>query len=361
VSASGGPSPGERPAWWPQDDPWPPPDRSTGFPKVLRRLLFLGLGFVVLVIVLSMVAGFFFAERDDRGGPPPFVGLFFLLIIGAAFLFAGRMARRFGNPIGQVMSGLDQLAAGRYDMRVQPSGPPPVRALGEALNTTAARLEAAEEQRRSLVADIAHEVRTPLAVIRGNAEGMLDGVYTMDRDRLATIVDEVEVITRLVEDLNTLSSAESGVLPIHREDADLAEMLRDVAESFKTEAAAKGVTLTVATEPGVAEVDALRIRQVLENLLTNALRHTNAGGEVRLESRSADGALEVSVADTGSGIKPEELGGIFERYRKGPDSTGSGLGLAIAKRLVEAHGGTIRASSTVGKGTIISFSLPRGT
>lgn len=350
-----------RPPWWPEGDPWPPPDRGGGGAKLLRRLLFVGLGLLVVVIVLSMIAGFVFADRGgDRGGPPPFVGIIFLLFIVAVFVFAGRAFRRFSSPLGQVMNGLDQLAAGRYDTRVAPSGPRPVRALGESLNVTAARLEAAEEQRRNLVADIAHEVRTPLSVIRGNAEGMRDGLYATDEARLGAIIDEVDVISRLVEDLNTLSSADAGVLRIHRETTDLGELMREVASSFEAQAVTNGVKIRVTPQPEVvAEVDPQRVRQVLENLLTNSLRHTAAGGEISLELREADTRVEMSVSDTGAGIAPEDLEHIFERYRKGPDSAGSGLGLAIARRLAEAHGGTIRAASVVGQGTTITMSLPK--
>jgi signal transduction histidine kinase len=220
-------------------------------------------------------------------------------------------------------------------------------------------LEAAEDQRRNLMADIAHEVRTPLSVIRGNAEGMRDGIYPVDAARLGAIIDEVEIITRLVADLNTLSSAEAGMLRIHREPTDLAALLREIASSFEADTEGKEVELSVIAEnPTVLEVDPQRIRQVVENLLANSLRHTPAGGTVRLELRRADHEVEVCVADTGSGIPPEDLEHIFERYRKGSDSAGSGLGLAIVKRLVEAHGGTVNAASSVGEGTTICLLLP---
>ena len=350
--------PRARPPWWPADESWPPAARASGAPRFIRRILFFAFAFFVVVTALSVVSGLFFA---DRHGPPPLWGLFWIALIGAALVFAGRFTRAFSNPLGEVLGALDRLAEGDYSVRVEPGGPPPMRALGDALNTTAMRLAASEEQRRDFVADIAHEVRTPLAIIRGNVEGVLDGIYQPDGPRLERILDEVGVITRLVEDLGTLSSVEAGVLRLHRAPTDVSALAADVAASFDAQAAAAGVSISVAADEasGPHEIDDHRVRQVLENLVSNAIRHTDAGGAVRLRLWEEGDWLRIDVSDTGSGISAEELPHIFDRYSKAPGSSGSGLGLAIARRLTEAHGGSITAASAPGEGTTISLSLPR--
>lgn len=297
-------------------------------------------------------------HRGDR--PWPFGGFFFLLLLGFLVFAVTRGARRFTGPMDNVAAGLDQLATGDYSARVDADVPPPMRSLAESFNVTAARLQGAEEQRRALVADVAHEVRNPLAVIRGNVEGMLDGIYTPDRARLNGVLEEVNVIARLIEDLSTLSSAEAGVLQLHPERTDLLSLLRDVSAASGAQAALNARTITVEGESVTAAIDPARVRQVLENLLANALRHTPAGGRMILRLQAGKDVATISVSDTGPGIPADQLPHVFERYRKAPDSTGSGLGLAIAKRLVEAHGGTIFARNEAGGGATISFTLPRG-
>src|SRR5829696_3530428 len=204
----------------------------------------------------------------------------------------------------------------------------------------AARLEADEHQRRTLLADVTHELRTPLAVVRGNVEAILDGIHPADEPHLGAILDETRVLDRLIEDLRTLALSEAGALSLHREPTDVSIL-----------AAAAGVELVTATDDDVPplELDPVRIREVLGNLVANALRHTPSGGRVEIEARArgagADTALELVVRDTGTGIDAELLPHVFERFSRGSASAGSGLGLAIARSLVELHGGTIAASA----------------
>jgi signal transduction histidine kinase len=236
----------------------------------------------------------------------------------------------------------------------------------------AQRLEANEAQRRSLLADVAHELRTPLSVIRGNLEGVLDGLYPADQAHLGPVLEETAVMARLLDDLQTLSTAEAGVLRLHRERVAPASLATDAVTAFRARAEEAGVTLRWHAAGGVPDldVDPLRIGQVLANLLSNAVRHTPPGGSVTLSvepaaaagavAGAAAGAVAFAVADTGPGIDARELPHVFDRFVKSVDSGGAGLGLAIAKSLVEAHGGSIGAESAPGRGTTMRFLLPAG-
>jgi len=209
--------------------------------------------------------------------------------------------------------------------------------------------------RRQLMADVAHELRTPVAILQGRIEGMLDGVYDRDDARLAELLEETRHLGRLVEDVGTIANAEAGALDLKKERIDLAELIRDAAESVP------GTTspIEVHVDPlSPITVDPLRIREVLLNLLSNALRHTPPGGVVAIRASRQPKQVTIRVTDTGSGIAPEELPRIFERFHKGSDSRGSGLGLAISRDLVRAHGGDIRVESLLGRGTTVEVTLP---
>ena len=234
----------------------------------------------------------------------------------------------------------------------------------------------ADELRRNLTADVAHELRTPLSVIRGKLEGVLDGVYPATPEHLDPVLEEAKLLTHLVEDLRLLALAEAGQLALDRRAMDVGDLLRDAHVNFGPQAADRGVTLALDLPADLPRVTAdwRRVSQVLGNLLTNALRHTSQGGCVTLSAadvspagaEAEEGRVEVTVADTGTGIPPEELPYIFERFWRGEKSRsraagGTGLGLAIARQLVEMHGGTIRVESTPGRGSKFSFTLPVGT
>jgi signal transduction histidine kinase len=202
--------------------------------------------------------------------------------------------------------------------------------------------------RRQLMADVAHELRTPLAILQGRVEGLIDGVYPRDDAHLEELLGETRHLSRLVEDLRTIANAEAGALDLRKERVDIAELLRDAAASF-------GAAADVPELPSI-EVDPVRIREVLLNLLSNAAR---AGGSVSVRAVAEARRIVITVTDTGSGIPAEELPYIFTRFRKGRDSRGSGLGLAIARNLVLAHDGGIDVESAVGKGTSVRVWLPR--
>jgi two-component system sensor histidine kinase BaeS len=208
--------------------------------------------------------------------------------------------------------------------------------------------------RRQLMADVAHELRTPLAILQGRIEGLLDGVYPRDEARFAELLEETRHLSRLVEDLGTLAHAEAGALELRKEPVDLGDLLRDVAAALP-----RPIAVEIPADLPAIEVDPVRIRQVLLNLLANALRHTPAEGVVSIEAQAQPQRMLIRVRDSGTGIAPEDLPRVFERFQKGSGSRGSGLGLPIARKLVLAHGGDIGIESTPGQGTEVTVSLPR--
>jgi len=322
----------------------------------------IGCFFVFMVVVLaSVVALLAWLISNAVGGSQPWaaailIGLFVLIVLG----MAGGAVRRAAAPVGDLIEASGRVEAGDFSARVPEEGPREVRSLARAFNSMSARLEEMEAQRQSTLADVSHELRTPLTVIQGNIEALLDGVYPADAEHLEPILDEIRVMERLIEDLRTLTLVEAGKLVLHREPTDLGDLLPEVAAGYKSQAEQTGVQLivTVADNVPVLELDPARLREVVANLLTNALRHTPHGGSIDLAARLIGNEAEVTVRDTGSGMNAEQLDRIFDRFYRSPDSPGSGLGLPIARDLVEAHGGTLTATSELGRGTTIRFTLP---
>lgn len=294
-------------------------------------------------------------------GTAPTPALWIPVALAFVFLFSMLpVLRLVAVPLRDLIDAAQRVERGDLSPRVRPRGPRELRALARAFNAMLGRLEGAEAQRRRLLADVTHELRTPVAVLQGNLEALLDGVYPADQEHLKPLLEETQVLSRLIDDLRTVSLAESGALKLHRESTDLSVLLGDLVASFRTEAEAVGVSLESDTSEDLplVEVDPLRLREVLANLVANALRHTPSGGLVRLSASVADGELRLAVSDTGVGISPEDLPLIFERFYKSPDSRGSGLGLAIARNLVLAHGGRIEAESPSRDGTTIRITIP---
>jgi signal transduction histidine kinase len=214
-----------------------------------------------------------------------------------------------------------------------------------------------------MLADISHELRTPITVIQGNVEGILDGLYPADEARLKSIIEETQVLSRLVDDLRTLALAESGALHLKREPTNLAALIRDTVAGLQAQAKESDARITMSLEEvEEAQVDPQRMREVLTNVLANAIRYSPRAGEVHIHLTAAASGAErmatISIRDQGPGMEPDVLSHVFERFYKSSDSGGMGLGLSIAKYIVEAHGGDIRAESEVGRGTLISFTVP---
>jgi len=236
-------------------------------------------------------------------------------------------------------------------------------------NTMVASLERADQQRRNLTADVAHELRTPLQIIQGNLEGVLDGVYEPDQDHIKATLEATQQLSRLVEDLRTLSLAESGQLSLDLQSIDVDELLQDTRTSFSSLAESAGVELrcksaATGSEGLTTSGDPGRLDQVLANLVANAIRHTPSSGTITLTSDPHPAGVEITVSDTGEGIAPDDLPFIFDRFWRGDRArthhkgTGSGLGLAITRQLVRLHGGTIDVASTPGEGTTFTIVLP---
>jgi len=279
-------------------------------------------------------------------------------LIGMFMLLARRVVRSVhlaAAPMSELIEASARVEAGQFGTQVPERGPGELRTLARAFNAMSTRLAETDAERRRLLADVSHELRTPLTVIQGNIEGILDGLYAPDRTILERILAETHQLERLIEDLRTLSMADAGALALQREPTDLGALAADVVAAFQPQAGMGRVALTVEAVDGLPdlELDPLRVRQVITNLVSNALRHTPADGRTTVAvGSSADGQV-LSVTDTGSGMDPESASHAFDRFWRSSDSPGAGLGLAIARDLMRAHGGDVELRSALGEGTTV--------
>jgi signal transduction histidine kinase len=351
------------PGWWPHGEAWPPADRHADrvradqrVPIRLAILLAVALHLVVLgVLALVRLASWPFGIMPFAEAWPLSVSI---LIVGISWVFVMTM-RTVGTPLGDIVSAADRVAAGDLSVRLDEQGLPWLRRVAHAFNSMTQRLERQQRDRRALMADIAHELRTPLAVIQGRVEGMLDGVYPRDESHVRQVLDETRLLARLVEDLRTAAHLESGTLTLVKEATDLGVLIEETADMFRAEADSRQIRVELrAGELPLMTVDPLRIKEVLVNLLSNAVRHSPTGGVVQIDAEPRPGAVVIRVTDHGPGMPSQELARIFDRFYKGPASKGSGLGLTIAKSLVIAHGGTIDAKSGPRGGTTVTIALP---
>ena len=297
------------------------------------------------------------------------------LLIGV--LLGLLIARSLAAPLAEMGVAARRLAAGDLSQRVPLSGAAEVKDLATAFNDMAGDLERSETLRRNMVADIAHELRTPLSVVQGNLRAILDDVYPLNKEEIAVVYDETQVLNRLIGDLRELAQAEAGQLSLTPRPLDPGALVAGEAARFTEAAQAAGVALTVDVARNLPLVlaDPDRTRQVVHNLLSNALRYTPSGGSIHV-SAASDGQMaakgvysagrdgvRVSVADSGVGIAAADLPHVFDRFWRADRSRsreqgGSGLGLAIARHLVEAQGGRIGVASEPGQGSLFWFTLP---
>lgn len=313
---------------------------------------------------------------QDQANPLPRVGRIAERMLGsslyvmiAAVVVGLVLSRGISRPVQEVTQAARAIAAGTLSARVSQAHVGEMGELATAFNAMADALAREDELRRNLTADVAHELRTPLSVIRGKLEGILDGVYPATPEQLGPVLEQTLLLTQLVEDLRLLAQAEAGQLPLELRPTDVGDLLRDACVNFTPQAEDCGITLTLELPADLPKVPAdwRRIAQVLGNLISNALRHTPAGGVVTLSAAVQEQAqgVEVAVSDTGTGIAPEDLPYVFERFWRGDKSrtrtepgSGAGLGLAIARQFVTLHGGQISVESVPHQRTTFRFTLP---
>ncbi len=309
-------------------------------------------------------------------GPPDFAMLLGRSLLTAALVagvggiaFGIVMSRSLTAPLNNLAEAARDIGARNLSRRVEEKGSDEMMAVARAFNDMAADLEEGEQLRRNLLADVAHELRTPLSVLQGNLRAILDKVYPMNEEEMARLYDHTRFLSRLVNDLHELAQAEARQLSLDLQETDLAELIATNANTFRSSAEAKGIILQteLLAELPPIQVDSARLTQVLQNLLANALRHTPPGGTITIQTKTTPEAVDLSIADTGEGIPPEHLPYVFDRfYRTDParsrDRGGAGLGLAIARAIVEAHGGqlTVTSEGIPGQGSTFTISLPIG-
>ncbi len=287
---------------------------------------------------------------------------------GLAILAGVLMSRSLTAPLNRLAKAARSIGARDLSHRVEIGGTQEMRDVGYAFNEMASGLEEAETLRRNLLADVAHELRTPLSVLQGSLRAILDDVYPLDKAEVATLYDQTRLLSRLITDLHELAQAEAGQLTMDFQPTNLARLTETTTATFLPVAEAKSITVTCQVPDELPQVmaDANRISQVIHNLLTNALRHTPEGGSIEIHAGADEDAVWLSVRDTGEGIPADHLSHVFDRfYRVDSARTraagGTGLGLAIVRAIVEAHGGHVQAHSAgiPGQGSEFVVRLPR--
>jgi two-component system sensor histidine kinase BaeS len=320
-------------------------------------LMFLGFVVVVAALIGGLIAT---AVAGVASTGRPGIVAVTLLVLVAGGVFLRTIVRRTWRPLRNLTAAAGRLADGDYTARVDVRSTPAMQSVGSSFNSMAERLEEADEQRRRLMSDLSHELRTPLAVIRAEIEAVIDGVHDGGPQHMESLLDEVEVLERLIEDLRVLTLSEAGKLPLQLEQADLMKVVREVASSYRPTAANSGIEILLEQSTAVpaVEMDPVRIRQALTNLVVNAIRAMPGGGHITIRVTLEEDRIGTEVIDTGPGIDPTQMEEVFDRFVKSEDSPGSGLGLSIARGLARAHGGDVDIVSSGPDGTTARMWLP---
>jgi len=290
-----------------------------------------------------------------------------LAVAVTSIIFGVMLSRSLTSQLNHFVEVTKHIGQRNFALRMEETGSDELVAVARAFNQMVANLEQAEQLRRNLLTDVAHELRTPLTVLQGNLRAILDEVYPLELEEIARLYEHTRFLNRLVNDLHELAQAESKQLPLHLQETNLNEFLATSIDIFHAAAESKQITLQSQIEPNLplVMVDMARLKQVLQNLLANALRHTPSGGMITVKAMAQGGHITLMVQDSGEGILPEHLPHVFDRfYRADParsrDQGGAGLGLAIVRAIVEAHGGQIRAESSGVAGEGTSFMIQLG-
>jgi len=318
--------------------------------------------FMLLIVLLAISVFIWLLATVTDSDPTQVFGVLIGLVIFFVFVrVVLGLFRSTAAPVGDLIEASGRVESGELDVQVPEHGVREVRALAHAFNSMSDRLSSTERERRRLLAEVSHELRTPLTVISGNVEAMIDGVYPADREHLERIQAEARQLERLIDDLRTISLAETGQLPLQREPTDVAALAREVAEGFQAEADSRNVKVDVSAgeDLGEQEVDARRVRQVISNLVSNSLRHTPAEGRVSVNvTGTPDGGFSLAVRDSGRGMSEDATKHAFDRFWREGEFAGAGLGLAIVRDLVAAHGGKVFIRSEPGLGTEVAATFP---
>jgi len=333
---------------------------------VFRRFFGPFISVLFLLVLVFIVVTIVVKESTGAYGVFIIAGSLFVLLLLGVITYINHTIKNISKPFVEVMSAADLVAEGDLSVRVSEDFPGEFKKLTKSFNRMVKELEEAEDNRQRLTADVAHELRTPLHILQGNLEGMQDGIYPMNEDQVKILLEETKILSRLVDDLQILSLAESKQLSLNFRAIDLHELLSEAAAGFVSQAESLGIELSISSSPDSIRIfgDRERLGQVIRNIIANALRFTPSDGKIIISSSRENGDILIQISDTGEGIPKDDLEHVFDRFWKGDRSrirqagVGSGLGLSIAKSIVEMHQGEISVESKLDQGTTFTLRFP---